>query len=159
MNDADFLDMPIGNEVNNQEGEYRADYRSKTRQQPIHFDNDLEDMLKEKDRLPVVKGCFIATAAMGSDLHPHVQLLREFRDNILLQSKYKNTFENLLEKYYLLSPPIARAMDKNLYLKSFLRYSLVYPIVYAIKVSLPIADAILGIKKDAKVREMLNADI
>lgn len=145
--------MHLSKEQNNQEE--RPDYLNNARHQPVYF-NDPESRLKEKDHLPIVRGCFIATAAMGSDLHPHVQLLREFRDNILLQSKYKNTFQNLLEKYYVFSPPIARAMSKNRYLKSFLRYSLVYPIVYAIKISLPVIDIVLGIRKDAKLRKVLD---
>jgi hypothetical protein len=112
--------------------------------------HNLEDVTEERKPLPVVRGCFIATAAMGSDLHPYVQSLREFRDNILLQSRYRDTFDKLLEKYYLFSPAIARAMNKNNYLKVFLRYLLVYPVVYTIKVVLPIFDIVLGISKDAK---------
>jgi hypothetical protein len=117
---------------------------------PVMVEYNLEEIPNEKQPLPIVKGCFIATAAMGSDLHPYVQSLREFRDNILLQSRYKGKFESLLDKYYLLSPPIARAMERNLYLKVFLRYSLVYPTVFTIKIVLPIFDAVLGIGKDAK---------
>jgi hypothetical protein len=156
MNDDEFVHVSIGSEENKQEIASESEQWSKTHhQQPIRFVNNLEDVLEEEEeRLPIVKGCFIATAAMGSDLHPHVQLLREFRDNILLRSKYKDTFEHLLEKYYIFSPPIAGAMNKNPYLKSFLRYSLVYPIIYAIKLILPIVDVILGIKKDAKARKM-----
>jgi len=58
-----------------------------------------------------------------------------------------------LEKYYVLSPPIARAMKTHLSLKLFLGYSLVYSIVYTIKIVLLILDTILGIRKDAKLRE------
>ncbi len=93
---------------------------------------------------------------MGSGLHPHVQLLRSSRDDYLLQSRHKDAFEKLLEKYYLFSPPVARAMNGNRYLRVFLRYTLVYPIVYTIKIALPIFDAILGIKKDAGIRKMRN---
>jgi hypothetical protein len=109
--------------------------------------------LYEKRNPPIVKGCFIATAAMGSALHPHVQLLRDFRDNILLQSRYKEAFENLLNKYYLLSPPIAKKMDESIFLKFFLRYLLVYPIIFGIKGLLPVIDVILGIKRDAGRRK------
>jgi hypothetical protein len=41
-------------------------------------------------------------------------------------------------------------MERNLYLKLFLRYSLVYPTVFTIKIVLPLFDAVLGIGKDAK---------
>ncbi|MGH9925995.1 MAG: CFI-box-CTERM domain-containing protein [Nitrososphaeraceae archaeon] len=70
---------------------------------------------------------------MGSHLHPYVQSLRNFRDNILLQSRHKTSFENLLSMYYRLSPPLARSMNRYLILKIFLRYALVYPIVFGIK--------------------------
>jgi hypothetical protein len=109
---------------------------------------------KEKD--PIVKGCFIATAAMDSELHPYVQSLRDFRDNILLKSKYKNTFEHLLEKYYRFSPPIARYMKKNKLIKLILKYVLVYPIVFGIKIVLPILNITLGIERDAILKNKYN---
>jgi hypothetical protein len=108
--------------------------------------------LNEKQRSPIVKGCFIATAAMGSELHPHVQLLRDFRDNILLQSRYKKSFENMLDHYYRFSPPIARTMQRHTALKMGLRYTLVYPIVFGIRIILPVMNIILGIERDAKRR-------
>lgn len=96
--------------------------------------------------------CFIATAAMGSHLHPYVQSLRNFRDGILLRSRHKTSFEHLLAFYYKFSPYVARAMSRNIMLKIFLRYSLVYPIVFGIKGVLPIFDAVLGMSKDADYR-------
>jgi hypothetical protein len=108
--------------------------------------------LEERHRDPIVRGCFIATAAMDSELHPYVQSLRDFRDQILLKSRYKGTFESLLEKYYRFSPPVARLMKKNQWLKLVLRYILVYPIVFTIKMVLPIFNWILGIERDAKSR-------
>jgi hypothetical protein len=112
--------------------------------------------LEERHRDPIVRGCFIATAAMDSELHPYVQSLRDFRDQILLNSRYKGTFENLLEKYYRLSPPVARLMKKNQWLKLVLRYILVYPIVFTIKLVLPIFNWTLGIERDAKSRIKSN---
>ena len=53
-------------------------------------------------------GCLIATAAYGSELSPQVQLLREIRDNQLLNTEagtsFMNTFNNV---YYSFSPAIA----------------------------------------------------
>ncbi|MEM2140965.1 CFI-box-CTERM domain-containing protein [Nitrososphaera sp.] len=94
-------------------------------------------------------GCFIATAAMGSEIHPHVQALRDYRDTVLLKSRYRGSFESLLAFYYRFSPPVAEAMVRHRFLKILLRYALVYPIVFAIKTVLPAVDAALGIRKDA----------
>ncbi|MCG3780166.1 MAG: putative Blue (Type 1) copper domain protein [Nitrosopumilus sp.] len=53
-------------------------------------------------------GCLIATATYGSELAPQVQLLREIRDNSLLQtesgSAFMATFNDI---YYTFSPTIA----------------------------------------------------
>ncbi|MCX5808731.1 MAG: metallophosphoesterase, partial [Proteobacteria bacterium] len=49
-------------------------------------------------------GCFIATAAYGSYLHPYVQILREFRDAFLAVNSMGRSF---VEWYYRVSPSIA----------------------------------------------------
>ena len=53
-------------------------------------------------------GCLIATATYGSEMSPQVQLLREIRDNQLMNtesgSAFMNTFNNV---YYSFSPVIA----------------------------------------------------
>jgi len=49
-------------------------------------------------------GCFIATAAYGSYLHPYVQILREFRDAFLAVN---STGRSFVEWYYRVSPSIA----------------------------------------------------
>lgn len=73
--------------------------------------------------------CFIATAAYGSPIHPHVVLLRDYRDEVFLKSSHSKWFGRLLEEYYIFSPPIARAMTRNKWLKGWLRYTLVFPLV------------------------------
>lgn len=67
-------------------------------------------------------GCFIATAAYGSLLEPHVALLREFRDSFLLTTGPGQKFVSL---YYSYSPPIARVINDSEILKSGVRILLV----------------------------------
>lgn len=101
----------------------------------------LQTVLNFANTKPTIKatknqGCFIATAAMDSEIHPHVQFLREYRDNILLRSSHKEQFEKLLDWYYKFSPPIAEAMNKDKNLKKVMKYVVVYPIVLSLKILL-----------------------
>jgi hypothetical protein len=70
-------------------------------------------------------GCFIATAAYGSLMEPHVKILRDFRDRILLQNSIGKGFVGL---YYTYSPPIADFIAKHDNMKAFIRISLL-PVV------------------------------
>ncbi len=49
-------------------------------------------------------GCFIATAAYGSSLEPHVRILSKFRDHYLLSNRPGKSF---VKYYYEYSPPAA----------------------------------------------------
>jgi PKD repeat protein len=74
-------------------------------------------------------GCFIATAAYGSYLHPKVRLLREFRDRYLLTSTLGRL---LVEQYYLVSPPVADFLARHELLRLLTRV-LLTPIVLAVE--------------------------
>lgn len=124
---------------------------------PYLYSNLPWDLRAEFNKQRLAAGCFIATAAMGSHLHPHVQSLRNFRDNILLKSRHKDSFENLLRFYYKFSPSVARAMCRHKSLKLILRYTIVYPIVFGIKMILPIFNVTLGIEKDARKRKTASS--
>jgi hypothetical protein len=53
-------------------------------------------------------GCLIATATYGSELAPQVQLLREIRNNQLLQTESGSAFMGMFnDVYYTFSPTIA----------------------------------------------------
>jgi len=70
-------------------------------------------------------GCFIATAAYGSPLHPHVNILRDFRDRYLMPSKLGRA---LIKIYYKYSPFVANLITKHKALRVAVRINLL-PII------------------------------
>jgi hypothetical protein len=70
-------------------------------------------------------GCFIATAAYGSLMEPHVKILRDFRDRFLITNTIGNFFVKL---YYKYSPPLANYIAKHDSLRAMVRMSL-FPVV------------------------------
>ncbi len=70
-------------------------------------------------------GCFIATAAFGSSLEPHVAVLKQFRDQILLKTKVGEKF---VQAYYTYSPPLAGIIEQYEWLQAIVRLFL-YPLV------------------------------
>ncbi len=74
------------------------------------------------------QGCFIATAAYGSYLSPHVQALREFRDQVLLKSALGRW---IIDGYYNISPPIAEWISSRPPLQ-FVTRTILTPVVYAV---------------------------
>jgi uncharacterized repeat protein (TIGR01451 family) len=73
--------------------------------------------------------CFIATAAYGSPLEPHVQALRDFRDRHLRRSALGRAFIWLYEKY---SPPLAAVIARHSSLRLLARAALT-PLVLAVE--------------------------
>lgn len=71
-------------------------------------------------------GCFIATAAYGSYLDPHVMVLRHFRDDVLLQSDLGTVFVHF---YYKYSPPIADFIAQHDTLRMLFRFALT-PLIF-----------------------------
>lgn len=70
-------------------------------------------------------GCFIATAAYGSPMASHVQLLRDFRDKFFLNNSFGKAF---VRSYYTYSPPIANFISKHDNLRKIVRATLL-PVV------------------------------
>jgi len=75
-------------------------------------------------------GCFIATAAYGTPTAEQINVLREFRDVVLLKSTVGSQFVAL---YYWLSPPIADFIAGSELLRTLVREFLVDPIVRVVE--------------------------
>ncbi|HIJ88158.1 MAG TPA: beta-propeller fold lactonase family protein [Desulfuromonadales bacterium] len=74
-------------------------------------------------------GCFIATAAYGSSLDPHVKVLRSFRDRYLMTNDAGRAF---VTTYYRHSPPLAAYISRHETLRGAVRLMLT-PLVYGIE--------------------------
>jgi uncharacterized repeat protein (TIGR02543 family) len=75
-------------------------------------------------------GCFIATAAYGTPTAEQINVLRDFRDVVLLNSTVGCQFVAL---YYKLSPPVADFIAKNELLRTLVREFLIDPIVWVVE--------------------------
>lgn len=73
-------------------------------------------------------GCFIATSAYDSPLHPHVRILRDFRDKYLMPDKLGRT---LIKIYYKYSPFVADLIVKHKTLKVTVRIGLLPMITFS----------------------------
>ena len=72
------------------------------------------------------EGCFIAAAAYGTPLAEEIEVLRQFRDEVLLESTLGS---QLVEWYYQTSPPVAAFISENGFLRTIVRELVVDPIV------------------------------
>jgi serine protease len=72
-------------------------------------------------------GCFIATAAFGTPLEKHVQILRDFRDRVLLNSSAGKAF---VQFYYRTSPAIADKIAPSEGLR-FITRAMLMPVIGA----------------------------
>ena len=94
-----------------------------------NFDNEIERFNESVDSFRILSqessimaevgseeggGCLIATAAYGSEMAPQVQLLREIRDNQLMNTEAGSAFMGAFnEAYYSFSPYIADMEREN----------------------------------------------
>ncbi|MBE0430546.1 MAG: hypothetical protein IBX67_01835 [Dehalococcoidia bacterium] len=74
-------------------------------------------------------GCFIATAAYGTPSAEQIDVLREFRDEVLMESAVGS---RLVALYYRLSPPVAEVIAENGFVRTLVRELLIDPIVWMV---------------------------
>jgi hypothetical protein len=92
---------------------------------PIAFDLTVSS-LPDGNPFPFPLPCFVATAAYGTGTAEEVNLLREFRDMVLLSSDPGAEFVSL---YYQVSPPIAEVIRQHEFLRTAVRVGFIGPIV------------------------------
>ena len=101
----------------------------------IEFEQLVEESKKEKENaiqqeiqtqeLSKGGGCLIATATYGSELAPQVQILREIRDNQLMNTESGTTFMSTFnDVYYSFSPIIADYERENPYFKEAVKLAI-----------------------------------
>jgi hypothetical protein len=79
---------------------------------------------------PVTGYCFIATAAYGTETASQLNILRDFRDQVLLKNALGSRF---VATYYKVSPPVAAFIAKNDFLRAVVREVLVDPVVHLLQ--------------------------
>jgi len=88
--------------------------------------NGVEIRFDEIGLFYVTGYCFIATAAYGTETASELDILRDFRDQLLLENALGSRF---VEAYYELSPPVADFIARNDFLRAVVREVLIDPIV------------------------------
>ncbi len=107
---------------------------------PEALTNESRTSLNNEITIPAkIDACFIATAAYGSFLDPHVSALRKFRDEVLLQSYAGRWF---VDQYYLYSPPLAQIIAQNDGLR-FITRILLTPLVFGVQYPAPATACII----------------
>jgi hypothetical protein len=102
---------------------------------------DNDPLLPEDEFFGGGDDCFVATAAYGSHLHPHVATLRAFRDRYLLTNRPGRAF---VRWYYRVSPALAGVIARYEPLRFAARAALT-PVVYAIAYPFAALCAVLGV--------------
>jgi len=78
------------------------------------------------------KSCFIATAAYGTDTAREIDILRDFRDEVLLLNSLGAKFVSF---YYKNSPPVADFISRHEILRAVVREGFIHPIVAILSLS------------------------
>jgi len=98
-------------------GEAPTEEPTPVEEAPTEEPTPVEEAPTEEAMPPVTDGnggCLIATATFGSELAPQVQMLREIRDNSLLQTQSGQYFmKGFNQFYYSFSPAVADYEREN----------------------------------------------
>jgi hypothetical protein len=70
------------------------------------------------------KVCFVATATLGDGNHPDIQILRRFRDTVLIPCRAGSFF---VRTYYLFGPLLASVIERSMLLRRIAYRLLVAP--------------------------------
>jgi streptogramin lyase len=84
--------------------------------------------------LPGKSQCLIATATYGSELSPEVELLRDFRNNILMSQTGASFLTVFNSWYYSFSPYLANVARDDLYARDLMK-GVVYPLIGSLALS------------------------
>ena len=79
--------------------------------------------------------CFIATAAYGTPSAEEIDVLRNFRDDVLMKSEAGRDYVGF---YYAVSPPIAAFIARHECLRTLVRELAIDPIVWATRTATPL---------------------
>jgi polyhydroxybutyrate depolymerase len=74
--------------------------------------------------------CFIATAAYGTSTAKQLDVLRDFRDAVLLKS---TAGSRLVDLYYQVSPPIADFISEDAFVRTLVKELMIDPIVWVVE--------------------------
>ena len=108
------------------------DFKAELKYASTVIESAILQFITAKSSLPAAAGCgcFIATAAYGTPTAEQIDVLREFRDVVLLKSTVGSQFVAL---YYHLSPPVADFIAGNELLRTLVREFLLDPIVWVVE--------------------------
>jgi hypothetical protein len=91
-----------------------------------NFPDPREEVVQAELSAKNASSCFIATAALGTTLHPDLDILRTFRDNVLATCTAGRSF---ISVYYRISPPVAKIIAKYWFLRKIALFVIVRPSV------------------------------
>lgn len=93
----------------------------------VNYNFDLTiSALPDGSWFPFPFECFVATAVYGTDTAEEINILREFRDVVLLPSRLGAEFVSL---YYEVSPSIAEVIRQHDFLRTAVRVGFIDPVV------------------------------